>query len=212
MNAQEKYDKLFRKYPHQGKSFFTSPHLTRRSFVNLAGTGVTMSWLAGQLPAQTRITTTPVQTVNTAKNVIFILLAGAPSHTDTFDLKVINGTTPASFNPATVNNIFFPTGLMPKLATLAGDFAVVRSMNSWALVHSLGQTWTQIGRNPSGVLGNVSPNIGSVVALEKEPERKPGQVFPGFVALNSPGGSRTRRMIGLRWLGSRTTSLARRCT
>ena len=31
---------------------------------------------------------TPVTTQNTAKNVIFILLAGAPSHTDTFDLKV----------------------------------------------------------------------------------------------------------------------------
>ena len=189
MNAQEKYDKLFRKYPHRGKSFFNSPHLTRRSFLNLAGAGVTMSWLSGKLPAATRITTTPVQTVNTAKNVIFILLTGAPSHTDTFDLKVIDGTTPTTFNPDTVNNIFFPTGLMPKLAALTGDFAVVRSMNSWALVHSLGQSWTQIGRNPSGVLGNVSPNVGSVVALEKEPERKPTQVFPGFVALNSAGGA-----------------------
>jgi len=189
MNAQEKFDKQFRKHPHQGKSFFSSPHLTRRAFMNLAGTGVTMSWLAGQLPAQTRITTTPVQTIGTAKNVIFILLTGAPSHTDTFDLKMVNGTTPTSFNPATVNNIFFPTGLMPKLADLTGDFAVVRSMQSWALVHSLGQTWTQIGRNPSGVLGNVSPNIGSVVALEKDVERTPGQVFPAFVALNSAGGS-----------------------
>ena len=35
MNAQEKFDKQFRKYPHKGKSFFTSPHLTRRSFLNL---------------------------------------------------------------------------------------------------------------------------------------------------------------------------------
>src|ERR1019366_6447925 len=141
---------------------FNSPHLTRRSFLNLAGAGVTMSWLSGKLPAGTRITTTPVQTINTAKIVIFIRVPGPPTHTDTFDRNVIGGTTPASFNPDTVNNIFFPTGLMPKLAALTGDFAVVRSMNSWALVHSLAQSWTQIGRNPSGVLGNVSPNIGSV--------------------------------------------------
>ena len=189
MNAQEKFDRLFRKYPHPGKSFSTSPHLTRRSFLQLAGTGVTASWLAGRLPAATRITSTPVQTQKKAKNVIFILLTGAPSHTDTFDLKVLNGTTPNTFNPATVNGIFFPTGLMPKLADLSADFAVVRSMQSWALVHSLGQSWTQIGRNPAGVLGNVSPNIGSVVALEKEGERKPTQIFPPFLALNSAGAS-----------------------
>ena len=35
--------------------------------------------------------------------MIFILLAGAPSHTDTFDFKVVNGVTPATFNPDTVN-------------------------------------------------------------------------------------------------------------
>ena len=68
-----------------------------------------------------------------------------------------------------------------------GDFTIVRSMQAWALVHSLAQTWTQIGRNPAGVLGNVSPNIGSVVAIEKQAERTPSQVFPTFLALNSSG-------------------------
>jgi hypothetical protein len=187
MNEQSRFDKLFAKYPHPGKSFFSSPHLTRRRFLNLAGTGVTASWLASRLPATTVINTTPVQMQNTAKNVIFILLAGAPSHTDTFDLKVIAGTTPATFNPETTNGVLFPTGLMPKLAGMMSDFTIVRSMQPWALVHSLAQTWTQIGRNPAGVLGNVSPNIGSVVAIEKEAERTPSQVFPTFLALNSSG-------------------------
>ena len=59
-----------------------------------------------------------------------------------------------------------------------GDFAIVRSMQAWALVHSLAQTWTQIGRNPAGVLGNVSPNIGSVVAIEKDAERTPSPGIP----------------------------------
>ena len=61
-------------------------------------------------------------------------------------------------------------------------------MRSHALVHSLAQTWTQIGRNPAAALGNIAPNIGSVVAIEKDNERKPSQVFPTFLALNSGGG------------------------
>jgi hypothetical protein len=85
--------------------------------------------------------------------------------------------------------MLWPAGLMPKLGAMTGDFAIVRSMQAWALVHSLAQTWTQIGRNPAGVLGNVSPNIGSVVAIEKAAERTPSQVFPTFLALNSAGAS-----------------------
>ena len=188
MNEQQKFEKQFRERPHSVRSFSEKPHLSRRHFLSMAAAGVTASWLAPSLKAAPVITATPVQTLNTAKNVIFILLAGAPSHTDTFDLKVVNGTTPSTFNPATVNGVLFPTGLMPKLAAHMPDIALVRSMRSWALVHSLGQTWTQIGRNPSGVLGNVSPNIGSVVAIEKAAERTPSQVFPTFLALNSAGG------------------------
>jgi len=187
MNEQEKFEKLIGKYPHPTATFSQRPHLTRRRFMNIAGTGVTASWLASKLPAAPVITSVPVTTINKAKNCIFILLAGAPSHTDTFDLKVVNGTTPSSFEPDTVNGVAFPSGLMPKFAGMMDQFAIVRSLQAWALVHSLAQTWTQIGRNPAGVLGNVSPNMGSVVAIEKNAERTPSQVFPTFLALNSAG-------------------------
>src|SRR5205814_1075801 len=40
-------------------------------------------------------------------------------------------------------------------------------------------------RNPSAALGDIAPNIGSIVAVEKTPERKKGQVLPAFLALNS---------------------------
>src|SRR5207302_5563950 len=122
---------------------------------------------------------------NKAKNVIFILLAGAISHTDTFDLKVVNGVTPTNFDPTTVNGINWPMGLLPKTGALLSDLAIVRSMQAHALVHSLAQHWTQIGRNPAAALGNIAPNIGSVVAIEKYAERLPSQVFPTFLALNS---------------------------
>jgi hypothetical protein len=37
---------------------------------------------------------------NKAKNVIFVLMTGAPSHVDMFDLKALNGTTPSNFKAA----------------------------------------------------------------------------------------------------------------
>jgi hypothetical protein len=185
-----KFDRMDQDFTPSRKPFFNRPHWTRRQFFQIAGTGLTGSYLAQRYARAAEITPSGVTTQNTAKNVIFILLAGAPSHTDTFDLKVINGVTPAAFAPATINGIAFPTGLMPGLAQQFQNknFTVVRSMRSHALVHSLAQTWTQIGRNPAAALGNIAPNIGSVVAIEKDGQRAAGQVFPTFLALNSPSG------------------------
>jgi len=190
MSEQEKLNKVLKKYPWDHKTFFNRPHWTRRNFFQLAGAGVTASFLAEKYaqaagPVETNSGAT---TQNTAKNVIFILLAGAPSHTDTFDLKVVNGVTPATFEPTTVNGVLWPAGLLPNLGQHLGDLAIIRSMQAHALVHSLAQTSTQIGRNPAAALGNIAPNIGSIVAIEKDPERLPGQVFPTFLALNSGGG------------------------
>ena len=176
----------FQKYGYHNKTFFNRPHWTRRQFFQLAGAGITGSYLAQRYAKAATVTNSGAQTKNTAQNVIFILLAGAPSHTDTFDLKVVPGTTPTTFAPETVNGVMWPAGLLPKLGNMTGKFSIVRSMRAHALVHSLGQTWTQIGRNPAAALGNISPNIGSVVAIERD---QVGSIFPTFLALNSPGGA-----------------------
>ncbi len=167
---QEKINEFFKHHPWDHKTFFNRPHWTRRRFFEVLGAGVTGSFLAQRsLKAADGSAAAGAAPKGTAQNVIFILMAGAPSHTDTFDLKMVNGVTPASFNPAAINGAQFPTGLLPKLAQnfQDQDFAIVRSMQSHALVHSLGQTWTQIGRNPAAALGNIAPNIGSVVALRE---------------------------------------------
>jgi hypothetical protein len=184
MDNQFKHDQLVAKLPHQHKNFFSRPHWTRRHFFGLVGSAVSGSFLA-QRGKAAEITKLNVQTMNTAENVIFVFLAGAPSHVDLFDFKNYAGVTPAAAAPETVNGILFPTGILPKLKDQLGDIAIMRSVRSWALVHGLSQTWLQIGRNPTSALGSVSPNIGSVVALEKEVERRPGQFFPTFLALNS---------------------------
>jgi uncharacterized protein (DUF1501 family) len=173
--------------------------IDRRIFFKIAATGVSGYFISPmQMFAQT-ITTGNATILGTAKKAIFILMPGAPSQTDTLDLKV-GSWTPASFTPTTINGIDWPSGLLPNLATQfsANRFAVVRSCQSSALVHSLLQTWTQIARSPTSATGKIAPNIGSVVALEKEPERGPGQKIPGFVSLNGGG-----TLQGVGYLSSR---------
>lgn len=187
MSERDRYYRFTRQHPHSRPTFFARPHFTRRRFFEILGAGVVGSYLVGKAPAA-QITSQGASTKGTAQNCIFILLTGAISHVDSFDLKFIDGTTPAEFAPATVKGISWPSGLLPNLAQQLPHMTIVRSMQSHALVHSLAQTWSQIGRNPAAALGDIAPNIGSVVAIEKDAQRKPGQVFPTFLALNSPSG------------------------
>jgi hypothetical protein len=167
--------------------------INRRVFFQIAGTGVAGCFVSPlDLVAQSETAYRPQATIlNTAKNAIFILLSGAPSQVDTFDLKV-GPWTPADFQPTTINGFDFPQGLMPNIASQVNRVAIVRSCQSNALVHSLLQTWNQIARNPTSATGKIAPNIGSIVALEFEPMRQAGQKLPGFVALAS-GGSLVRQ-------------------
>ncbi len=165
----------------------TGPLFGRRNFFKLAGAGVTGFFLSPMLKAETLSTpTVDLHLIGKARNCIFILLQGAPSGVDTFDLKV-GPWTPADFNPTTYNGVLFPQGLMPGLAAQIDKLAIVRSMRAPALVHPLQQTWAQIARSPSSALGKIAPNVGSVVALELEPQRKANQKLPVFVSLNTSG-------------------------
>ena len=117
MNERERVESFLKKHPHHHQTFFSRPYVNRRQFFEILGAGVTGSLLLPRLSAQTGgdTTTAGVTTQNKAKNVIFILLTGAISHTDTFDLKVVNGVTPTNFQPTMVNGINWPMGLLPKM-------------------------------------------------------------------------------------------------
>lgn len=183
--GEEKHQRQLSRKPRQNVQFSQQPHLSRRRLFEVLGSGVGGSYLLGGSGVRAAESSPRVTTQSKAKNCIFILMTGAPSHTDTFDLKMVNGVTPTSFNPTTISGILWPNGLLPKVGGQLGKIAIVRSMRSWALVHSLAQTWTQIGRSPAAALGDVAPNVGSVVSLEKEKERTINQVFPTFIALNA---------------------------
>src|SRR5947208_2222498 len=84
--------------------------MDRRLFFKIAASGVTGYFLPPmRMFAQTQAASQPT-VLGTAKNVIFILLTGAPSQIDTLDLHV-GSWTPTTFNPYTLNgNIDWPTG------------------------------------------------------------------------------------------------------
>ena len=187
MAENEKFERYLRRNPHPHRPFFARPQMGRRAFLDLLGAGLTASFVVPKALAVDVIPWAPVETKNTARNAIFILLAGAISQIDTFNFKMVEGVTPADFAPAEINGILWPTGLLPKMGGHLEDIAIVRTVRAWALQHSGMQTWVQIGRNPSAVLGDIAPNIGCIVAIEKDAERKPGQIFPAFLALNADG-------------------------
>jgi hypothetical protein len=158
---------------------------SRRQFLRVAGTGLVASYFAPVLNARLLESATSVNPTlhKSARNCILIFLSGAPSHIDTWDLK--EGLwTPTDFAPASYGQVRFPQGLMPNTANQLDKMAIVRSGLSWAAVHSLAQTWVQIGRNPSGATGSIAPHIGAVVSLESQASRQPGEILPGFVSIN----------------------------
>ncbi len=167
-----------------GTHFWTRPQLSRRMMFRHAASAVGGYFLMPSRPMETVAKAAP-SPIGTAKNVVFVLLAGGASHVDTFDLKE-GAWTPAFMNPTSYGNVRWPQGIMPKLAEQMQDIALVRSVRSWAAVHQLAQSWIQIGRNPVSGLARIAPHIGSVVSLELGKPRT--QLLPTFVSLNVNSG------------------------
>lgn len=184
MSPDEKRKCECEKY-HGVNPFWNGPSFSRRQFFKIAGTAVAGYYLLPVTrPLELRAQTPSVTLQGTAKSCIYIHLDGAPSHVDTFDLKE-GSWTPTDFAPTSFGSIRFPQGLMPNIAKQLQNITFVRSVRAWALIHSLGQVWKQIARNPAAALGKIAPNIGAVVAYEFDKHRTSGQLLPAFISLNS---------------------------
>lgn len=168
----------------KGSRFWARPQLSRRLFFRHTASAVGGYFLMPSRPMET-IARAAVRPMGVAKNVIFVLMSGGPSHSDTFDLKE-GAWTPAFMAPTSYGDIRWPQGIMPKLAEQMDHIALLRSTRSWAAVHELARTWMQIGRNPISGLAKIAPHIGSVVSLELGSGRK--ATMPAFVSLNTGNG------------------------
>lgn len=167
-----------------GTCFWKQPQLGRRLWLRHMATAISGYFLMPSRPMET-IASAAATPIGKARNCIFVLLSGGPSHIDTFDFKE-GEWTPSFFEPETYGGIRWPRGLMPNLAGQMDSIALLRSVKAWAAVHELARTWIQIGRNPTSAMAKISPHIGSVVSLEATGKDR---VLPAFVSLNTGGGN-----------------------
>ena len=117
-----------------------------------------------------------------ARSAIFINLTGGPSHMDTFDLKPEAGSEyRGEFSPIKTNveGVEFSEHL-PKLATCADKFAILRGVSHTLGAHALGTAYVNVGTRPLPSLEY--PGYGSVVT--KEITDRPNDL-PPFVAIGN---------------------------
>ncbi len=168
-----------------GTWFWKQPHVSRRVFFRHLASAIGGYYLLPSKPLES-IAKAAVSPMATAKNCIFVLMSGGPSHADTFDLKE-GPWTPANFNPTSYGDLRWPQGLMPSLAEHLDQIALVRSVRSWAAVHDLARSWVQIARNPTSAMARIAPHIGSVASIELGGNQR-NRLLPAFISLNTGAG------------------------
>ena len=145
----------------------------------------------------------PGHFAGTAKNVIFLFMAGAPSHLELFDYKpelarldgqlppagLLEGYRAAFINPS--SKLLGPkfkfakhgqcgaevSELLPHLSEVVDDIAIIRSMVTDAFNHAPGQIMMNTGSQQFG-----RPSMGSWVTYGLGSE---SQDLPGFVVFSS---------------------------
>jgi hypothetical protein len=120
----------------------------------------------------------------TARYCVLIELAGALSHVDSFDFKDGAGTQ-KDFDVRPIwNDLYLSYRLFPELSKEMDRIAIVRSMKSHEVVHFRGQYYTQAGRPLNPAQASEIPSVGSVVAMELEPQRRTSDTFPTYIGCN----------------------------
>jgi hypothetical protein len=152
-----------------GRSARFCDGISRRGFLRVGtlstGTLLGMNLSLGDL-YRAAAAAEPTDKINTQpKSVINIHLNGGPSHLDMFDMKP---DAPAEFRGEFVPTSSNVAGiqlnsLMPRLATLADKWAVVRSLTGVVDEHTPKQSESGFGENDLKSLGG-RPSLGSVVA------------------------------------------------
>jgi len=129
------------------------------------------------------------------KSVIWLWLAGGPTHVETFDPKMtapveyrsITGECKTPLPGVTVGGTF------PQIASVADKMAFVRSFAHGSSSHGTGTTWVMTGYNDRN---DMKPSIGSMVAKARG-TTNPRTGMPTYVGMGRI------RSDGPGWLGAR---------
>lgn len=135
-----------------------------------------------------------------ADRAIFIELPGGPSHMDTFDLKPdAPDEFRGSFNPISTNvpGIQISEHL-PKLASVADKFAILRGVSHTLAAHRLGREYVNTGSKPIPALEY--PSYGAVMSKEQPSDPD----IPTQVAV--PKSGQGPGFLGIRYAALETSS------
>ena len=202
--------------------------INRRTFLNQATVGIgstaLSSMLAGNamanpqawpanLPPHAKLSGNPK-----AKRVIFLCMAGGPSHLETFDYKPklkemdgqpmpdsftrgqpiaqLQGKQLKCFAPQLQFKKWGKSGqhfstAFPKIGEIADDMCIIRSMATEQINHDPAHTYMNTGTQISG-----RPSMGSWILYGLGAET---QNLPGFVVLSSVGGGQNQPIASRQW-------------
>ncbi|MDR3636513.1 MAG: DUF1501 domain-containing protein [Isosphaeraceae bacterium] len=138
-----------------------------------------------------------------AKSVIYVYLAGGPTHLDTFDLKP-NAPKEfrGEFNPIDTNAPGVQISEhLPKLAKCADKFAILRGVSHTLAAHELGTKYMITGNRPLPSLD--FPGFGAVLNKELGGPRD----IPPFVAI--PNTPQVAGFLGVEYAPFSTTNAPR---
>ncbi len=201
---------------------------TRRAFLGNATTGLgSLAMLSllnpallrgGESAVASRGVMNPLHFAPKAKRVIFLCMAGGPSHLETFDYKpelakldgqpmpesLTAGQPIAQLQGQKLRCLApqFPfahygksrqhiSSVLPHIATIADDICIVRSMVTEAINHDPAHTFMNTGTTISG-----RPSMGSWLTYGLGSE---AEDLPGFVVLTSEGGRNPQPISTRQW-------------
>ncbi|WP_435010177.1 DUF1501 domain-containing protein [Tundrisphaera lichenicola] len=169
----------------------------RRDFLRVGVLGAAGLGLPGFL----RLSEAGEVAAGKATSAIFVNLGGGPSHMDTFDLKPeAPSEYRGEFNPIDTNvpGVRISEHL-PKLASCADKFAILRGVSHSLAAHEFGTKYMNTGNRPIPSLE--FPGYGPVVTKEKGSPRD----LPPFVAI--PDTPQVSGYLGVEFAPFKTTSV-----
>ena len=156
---------------------------TRRDALRLGGIGLAAAAADGFLPRRVSAGA-KVTPRGSARNVLFYEINGAISHLESWDFKE-NAGTPQDLDVTKLRDgLHLSEKLFPRFKDQIDRFAILRTLLSHEEVHFRGQTYVQTGRPLNLAFASEIPAVGSVVAMEMEPRRRPGDTFPTYMSFN----------------------------
>lgn len=192
--------------------------IDRRTFINQATVGIGALALQDQLLGEALPSGIRLAGMPKAKRVIFLCMAGGPSHLETFDYKptlakmhgkpmpesITKGQPIAQLQGKELKCLgpqwdFQKHGQsgqemssqFPHLAKIADDMAIIRSMTTKQINHDPAHTFMNCGTQISG-----RPCMGSWIQYGLGAETKD---LPGFVVLTSVGGGQSQPIASRQW-------------